>query len=153
MRAERLLKLKEEHNLEGTVLYVVCAKHVHLVKKSSLTWCGQGVDDDDISVEDFFVWKEKHLDEDDAFLSDWRDGRGVSIGRLLYEEGELAVCMRPMGGVAEGDWPTSLLCHNPVDCTMTLRPSLSSVTRGGGAMAAAHSTPLCHLTACGDVSD
>ena len=62
-RQERLIKLKEEHNLHD-------------------------VEDDDISVEDFLVWKEKNLDEDDAFLDDWKGRVGVPIASLLCTIGE-----------------------------------------------------------------
>lgn len=63
-RAERMMKLKEEHNV------------------------GDEFDDDDISVEDFFVWKENHLDEDDTFISDWKGEVCLPIATLLYRVGE-----------------------------------------------------------------
>lgn len=62
LRAERMMKLKEEHNTDD-------------------------LDDDDISVEDFYMWKEKNLDEDDAFLNNWKDGASKPISDLLYAIG------------------------------------------------------------------
>ena len=63
IRAERMLKLQEEHNLAN-------------------------VDDDDISIEDFYVWKEKNLDDDDTFIDDWKGEASLPISRLLFLVGE-----------------------------------------------------------------
>ena len=67
IRAERLMKLKEEHNV------------------------GDDFEDDDISVEDFYVWKEKNLDEDDTFINDWKGEVCLPIATLLYRVGENSI--------------------------------------------------------------
>lgn len=69
IRAERMMKLKEEHNLN----------------------IDDDFEDDDISVEDFFVWKEKNLDEDDTFINDWKGEVCLPIATLLYRVGEHSI--------------------------------------------------------------